>query len=111
MAQQPDTPATGSAPAPALGPTPVHAHAHAHAPAAATASGPVLVMPLPALAHFQRLMQAEGWAVDLQRMCVDDSYALQRLAAGHCSSDAQLRQAAVGLFAAYQRNAAPPALH
>ena len=68
-------------------------------------------MPLPALARFQHLMLAEGRAVDLQRMCVDDTYAFQCLATGHCSGDARLRQAALGLFAAYHRNAEAPALH
>ena len=73
---------------------------------------PLVVMPLPVLVRFRRLMRAEGWEVDLQRMCVDDGYALECLAAGHCSSDARLRDAAVGLFAAFHRNtAAPAAVH
>ncbi len=80
--------------------------------AAALPLAPILVMPLPALVRFRRLMRAEGWEVDLQRMCVDDGYALECLAAGHCSSDARLRDAAVGLFAAIHRNtAAPAAVH
>ena len=71
----------------------------------------VLVMPLPALVRFRRLMRTEGWEVDLQRMCIDDAYAFECLAAGHCSTDDQLRRAAVGLFAAYHRNTAAPAVH
>ena len=69
---------------------------------------PLLVLPLPVLVRFGRLMRAEGWEVDLQRMCVDDGYALDCLAAGHCSSDARLRDAAVGLFAAFHRNTGQP---
>ena len=73
---------------------------------------PLVVMPLPVLVRFRRLMRAEGWEVDLQRMCVDDGYALECLAAGHCSSDARLRDAAVGLFAAFHRNTGlPDAVH
>ena len=44
-------------------------------------------------------------------MCIDDTYAFECLAAGHCSTDAQLRHAAVGLFAAYHRNPPSPAVH
>ncbi len=66
-------------------------------------------MPLPALVSFQRLMQDEGLEVDLQRMCVDDAYAFECLVAAHCSSHDQLRNAALGLFAAYQRNTPSPA--
>jgi hypothetical protein len=79
--------------------------------AAALPLAPILVMPLPALVRFRRLMRAEGWEVDLQRMCIDDAYAFECLAAGHCSTDAQLRHAAVGLFAAYHRNTPSPAVH
>jgi hypothetical protein len=79
--------------------------------AAALPLAPILVMPLPALVRFRRLMRAEGWEVDLQRMCIDDTYAFECLAAGHCSTDAQLRHAAVGLFAAYHRNTPSPAVH
>ena len=81
-----------------------------HTPAALPLA-PILVMPLPALVRFRRLMRAEGWEVDLQRMCIDDTYAFECLAAGHCSTDAQLRHAAVGLFAAYHRNTPSPAVH
>lgn len=79
--------------------------------AAALPLAPILVMPLPVLVRFRRLMRAEGWEVDLQRMCIDDTYAFECLAAGHCSTDAQLRHAAVGLFAAYHRNTPSPAVH
>jgi len=74
-------------------------------------TAPVLVMPLPVLARFRQLMLSEGWEVDLQRLCVDDAYAFQCLATGHCSSDPVLRHTAVRLFAAFRRNTAPPALH
>jgi hypothetical protein len=85
---------------------------HPDTPTAGSAAAPVLVMPLPTLAHFQRLMRAEGMVVDLQRMCVDDHYAFECLATGHCSSSALLRQTTVRLFAAYHRNAsAQAALH
>ena len=82
--------------------------AHPDNALAASTLAPVLVMPLPALVRFRRLMRTEGWEVDLQRMCIDDGYAFECLAAGHCSTDEQLRRAAVSLFAAYQRNTTPP---
>lgn len=85
--------------------------AHPDNALAASPLAPVLVMPLPALVRFRRLMRSEGWEVDLQRMCVDDAYAFECLAAGHCSIDDQLRHAAVGLFASYHRNTAAPAVH
>lgn len=78
-------------------------------PPATPSCAPLWVMPLPALVSFQRLMQYEGQDVDLQRMCIDDDYAYECLVAGHCSSDDQLRRAAVGLFAAYHRNTTSPA--
>jgi len=80
-------------------------------PTASTPAATVLLMPIPALARFRHLMRAEGWDVDLQRMCVDDSYAFECLATGHCSGDARLRETALALFGAYHRNAAEPALH
>ena len=89
--------------------------AHPDSAPAAPTRAPVLVMPLPALVRFRRLMRAEGWEVDLQRMCVDDAYAFDCLATGHCSTDDQLRRAAVGLFASYHRNTdrntPPPSVH
>ncbi len=71
----------------------------------------VLPLPLSHLSRFQRLMQYEGWDVDLPRMCVDRGYAFACLAAAHTSSDERLRRAALDLFAAYDRNAAAPTLH
>ena len=64
----------------------------------------------PALLRLRRLMQAEGWTVDVQRMCLDTDYAYDRLATAHTSSDARLRATALALFEAYGRNSAP-ALH
>ena len=64
----------------------------------------------PALLHLRRLMQAEGWAVDVQRMCLDTDYAYDRLAVAHTSSDARLRATALALFETYGRNGAA-ALH
>ncbi len=75
------------------------------------APAPVLVMPIMAMARFRRLMHYEGWDVDLPRMCVDTAYAYQCLATAHTSSDERLRQAALGLFTAYDRNTALPVLH
>jgi hypothetical protein len=74
-------------------------------------SAPVLCLPILALARFRRLMNDEGWEVDLPRMCVDTAYAYRCMATAHTSSDARLRLAAVGLFEAYDRNTAPFLLH
>ena len=74
-------------------------------------AAPVSPLPIIAMASFRRLMAYEGRNVDLARMCVDRQYAFECLAAGHCSTDAQLRHAAVGLFAAYHRNTPSPAVH
>jgi hypothetical protein len=68
-------------------------------------------MPIMAMARFRRLMNYEGWDVDLPRMCVDTAYAYQCLATAHTSNDPRLRQAALGLFEAYDRNTAVPVLH
>ena len=72
---------------------------------------PVVAMPIIAMARFRRLMLAEGWEVDLPRMCIDTAYAYDCLATAHTSSDERLRQAAVGLFEAYDRNTTRPVLH
>ncbi len=72
---------------------------------------PVLMLPSLPLLRFRRLMQAEGRVVDLQRMCLDTTYAHHCLASAHTSSDARLRQAALALFDTYGRNTTPPALH
>jgi hypothetical protein len=71
----------------------------------------VLPLPVSALACFRRLMQYEGWAVDLTRMCADADYAHQCLATAHTSSDERLRHAALSLFDAYARNRSASALH
>ena len=70
---------------------------------------PVLALPIAALARFRRLMNYEGWDVDLARMCTDRPYAYQCLATAHTSNDDRLRSAALQLFAAYDRN--PDLLH
>ena len=75
------------------------------------ASAAVLPLPVSALACFHRLMQYEGWAVDLARMCADADYAHQCLATAHTSNDERLRRAALSLFDAYARNGGAPALH
>ncbi len=79
--------------------------------ATARPAAPVLAMPIMALARFRRLMNYEGWDVDLPRMCVDTAYAYRCLATAHTSSDEGLRRAALGLFEAYGRNTAEPLLH
>ncbi len=71
----------------------------------------VLPLPVSALACFRRLMEYEGWTVDLSRMCADADYAYQCLATAHTSSDERLRHAALSLFDAYARNAQAPFLH
>jgi hypothetical protein len=73
------------------------------------------VTPLPIInmARFRRLMQHEGWAVDLPRMCVDSAYAYECLALAHTSVCEPLRRAALDLFGTYDRDlgAVPPAMH
>jgi hypothetical protein len=75
------------------------------------AQAPVMPLPIIAMANFRRLMSLEGWSVDLARMCVDRSYAFERLACAHTSSHERLRHAALELFAAYDRNASVAAVH
>jgi len=60
------------------------------------------------LARFRRFMLAEGWPVDLPRICLDRVYAFERLACAHTSGDPQLRSLAMKLFMAYQREGAVP---
>ena len=81
-------------------------HSVTSAPAAA-----VLPLPVFTLARFRRLMNYEGWDVDLPRMCVDTAYAYACMATAHTSSDERLRRAAMDLFEAYDRNAEAGALH
>ena len=72
----------------------------------------VLPLPIIEMARFRRLMNYEGWEVDLPRMCIDTAYAHQCLATAHTSSDERLRRAALQLFAAYDRNQnLSPVLH
>lgn len=74
---------------------------------------PAAVLPLPVhqLARFCRLMKYEGWAVDLPRLCIDTDYAHACMATAHTSGDERLRQAALALFEAYDRNAGAGILH
>lgn len=74
---------------------------------------PAAVLPLPVfqMARFRRLMNYEGWEVDLPRMCVDTAYAHACMATAHTSGDERLRQAALALFEAYDRNAPASTLH
>ena len=72
---------------------------------------PVLALPLGVMARFRRLMNYEGWDVDLARMCVDTAYAYACLATAHTSGDERLRSTALTPFGAYDRNADVPALH
>lgn len=72
---------------------------------------PVLALPLALMARFKRLMQYEGWAIDVPRMFTDTAYADDCLATAHTSSDERLRRTALSLFEAYGRNAANPLLH
>ena len=72
----------------------------------------VLPLPIIEMARFRRLMNYEGWEVDLPRMCIDTAYAHQCLATAHTSNDECLRRAALQLFAAYERNqSVAPVLH
>ena len=76
------------------------------------AQAPVLPLPIIQMASFRRQMLREGWDIDLARMCIDRGYACECLALAHTSGDQRLRQAALSLFAAYDRNqAAGGALH
>ena len=72
---------------------------------------PVLPLPIIQMASFRRRMQREGFDVDLARMCIDSAYACECLALAHTSSDERLRQAALDLFAAYDRNTEAATLH
>lgn len=64
----------------------------------------VLPLPITEMARFRRLMNDEGWEVDVARMCIDTAYAHRCLATAHTSSDERLRRTALQLFAAYDRN-------
>jgi hypothetical protein len=78
-------------------------------------TGPVTPLPIINMARFRRLMQVEGWPVDLPRMCVDRAYAYECLALAHTSVNEALRRAALDLFSTYDRNrdtsALPSPLH
>ncbi len=71
-------------------------------------AAPVAVLPSLALLQLRRLMRAEGWDVDVPRMCLDTAYAHDCLATAHTSSNARLRQTALALFETYGRNSTPP---
>lgn len=74
-------------------------------------TAPVMPLPIIAMASFRRLMEREGWAVDLARMCVDRAYAFDCLARAHTSSCDALRRAALQLFCTYDRNAEAGLVH
>ncbi len=73
---------------------------------APAAPAPCTVLPMPGLRVFERLMAYDGWQVDLQRLCTDRDYAQACLATAHTSSREALREAALQLFEAHQRNGA-----
>ena len=77
----------------------------------AACAAPVTPLPIIAMASFRRLMAYEGRSVDLARMCVDRQYAFDCLADAHSSSNERLRQAALALFATYDRNASAGLAH
>jgi hypothetical protein len=77
----------------------------------AQAPAEVLTLPIGVMARFRRLMQYEGWDVDLPRMCTDTAYAYRCLATAHTSSDERLRRTALSLFETYDRNAEAPTIH
>lgn len=72
---------------------------------------PVTPLPLHTLGRFSRLMQREGWPVDMARMCLDRRYAFERLALAHASACEPLRRMALDLFSTYDRNAEATVLH
>jgi hypothetical protein len=80
-------------------------------PQRAGTQAPVMPLPIIAMATFRRLMEREGWDVDLPRMCVDRAYAFECLACAHASSDERLRLAALELFRTYDRNAEAGLVH
>jgi hypothetical protein len=67
-------------------------------------AAPVVALPVITMARFRRLMQREGWAVDLPRMCVDNTYAYECLALAHSTVCEPLRRVALELFSTYDRN-------
>ncbi|MBA4176006.1 MAG: hypothetical protein C0505_05520 [Leptothrix sp. (in: Bacteria)] len=74
-------------------------------------TAPVRALPIGVMARFRRLMNYEGWEVDLPRMCVDTAYAFACLATAHTSGDERLRRTALALFGAYDRNGEAPQVH
>jgi hypothetical protein len=84
---------------------PIHTLASGFPAAAGEAAGATVVaLPIVVMARFRRLMQYEGWEVDLPRMCTDTAYAYRCLANAHTSSSEPLRRAAMVLFETYDRN-------
>lgn len=55
------------------------------------------------LQELQRLLQAEGLALQPTRMLYDRLYAFERLAAAHASANPALREQALRLFERYQQ--------
>jgi hypothetical protein len=78
---------------------------------AALARAGVSEVPVFLLARFRRLMALEGWIVDLPRMCVDTTYAHERIAQAHTSAIVRLRHSACDLFAAFDRPLVGASLH
>jgi hypothetical protein len=76
------------------------------APAAPGRAAAVAALENPPLQRFCRLMARAGLEVDALRMCVDRSYAFERLALAHAGDVGALRQSALDLFATLDRNAA-----
>lgn len=82
---------------------------HDHLPRAYFGGGRILPALVPAccidmglLASFQHRMAEVGETVLVQRMRYDRCYALERIAAGHATSDGLLRRLALMLFEIYQ---------
>jgi hypothetical protein len=56
-----------------------------------------------ALLRFKSLMNAEGLACHLARLCADRLYAYERIAAAHATANEPLRRLALELFQIYHR--------
>jgi hypothetical protein len=56
-----------------------------------------------ALLRFKSLMNGEGLACHLARLCADRLYAYERIAAAHATANEPLRRLALELFQIYHR--------
>ena len=74
-------------------------------------SARVLALPLALMARFKRLMQYEGWTIDVPRMFTDTAYAHGCLVTARTSRDDRLRRTALSLFEVYGRSTTGPVLH